>query len=114
VRQDSGEPRRLLVPVRVPVPAVIAARVEERAEELASLGLVASRFSPGEVVVRAVPDAAREVDPADVLRVALGADDVREAWADRLPVAEVPEDLLARVTALDLPLGPLVGRVELS
>ncbi|MEQ1569234.1 MAG: hypothetical protein ABMA64_26595, partial [Myxococcota bacterium] len=111
VELDVGEPRRLLVPQRVAVPAVIASKVEERAEALAALGLVVGRFSASEVVVRAVPECVADVDPAEVLRIALATDDPRGAWAERAPHAPVPDGLAELAHQLALPIGPVVSRV---
>jgi MutL C terminal dimerisation domain len=89
-------------------------QVEAQAEALAALGFVVARFSATEVVVRALPASVADVEPAEVLRVALAAPgDVRDAWAEKLPPAPVPEDLHVRAEILGLAVGPRVGEVKL-
>jgi DNA mismatch repair protein MutL len=94
----QGPPQRLLVPQRV---HVVAREIEmvEANDRLAELGLLVGRFSPNELAVRAVPLSLGDVDPADLLRVAIRAllegIDVREAWGRELPpVTPITADVL--------------------
>ena len=57
----------LLVPVVVDLPAMEAARLVEKAETLARLGLDIEAFGPGAVLVRAVPAALKNPDPTALL-----------------------------------------------
>lgn len=91
-RLAQGPPQRLLVPRRVPS-AQREIEIVEAADHLADLGLLVGRFSPGELAVRAIPPSLQDVDPVELLRVAIRAllegKDVRDAWGEQLP-AVVP------------------------
>jgi DNA mismatch repair protein MutL len=66
---ESGVKRQmLLLPEVVELEESAAARVAERAEELAELGLVVEAFGPGAVVVREVPALLGEVDVQGLIR----------------------------------------------
>jgi DNA mismatch repair protein MutL len=66
----------LLIPEVVELGADAAARLLERAEELAELGLVVEPFGGGAVAVREVPAVLGQVDPAGLIR------DVADELAD--------------------------------
>ena len=66
----------LLIPEVVDLGADAAARVLERAEELAELGLVIEPFGGGAVAVREVPAVLGQADPAGLIR------DVADELAD--------------------------------
>ncbi len=66
---ESGVKRQmLLLPEVVELEEAAAARLAERAAELAELGLVVEAFGPGAVVVREVPALLGEVDVAGLIR----------------------------------------------
>ncbi|MEM6928893.1 MAG: hypothetical protein AAF602_18280, partial [Myxococcota bacterium] len=65
---------------------------EARLEQWAELGLVADRFSPTELAVRSVPEALGDVDPSQLVEIALSVPDevdIRGAWIEALPAREV-------------------------
>ena len=80
----------LLIPEVVDLGADAAARVLERAEELAELGLVIEPFGGGAVAVREVPAVLGQADPAGLIR------DV----ADELADLGESESLKARIEAI--------------
>ncbi|MGR3716696.1 MAG: DNA mismatch repair endonuclease MutL, partial [Thermohalobaculum sp.] len=80
----------LLIPEVVELGAEAAARVLERAEELADLGLVVEPFGAGAVAVREVPAVLGQADPAGLVR------DV----ADELADLGESESLKARIEAI--------------
>lgn len=61
-------PQPLLLPVVVDLPPSDAARLVERAAELARLGLEIEGFGPGAIMVRAMPAVLGTADPAPMLR----------------------------------------------
>jgi len=80
----------LLIPEVVELGAEAAARVLERAEELAELGLIVEPFGAGAVAVREVPAVLGQADPAGLVR------DV----ADELADLGESESLKARIEAI--------------
>ena len=77
---DGGVARQaLLIPEVVELEPAEAERVAERAEELASLGLVIEPFGPGAVLVRETPALLGETDAAALVRDI--ADDLAEHGA---------------------------------
>ncbi|HEY1562663.1 MAG TPA: DNA mismatch repair endonuclease MutL [Caulobacteraceae bacterium] len=77
---DGGVARQaLLIPEVVELDPAEAERVAERAEELASLGLVIEPFGPGAVLVRETPALLGETDAAALVRDI--ADDLAEHGA---------------------------------
>ena len=97
-RKASGPPQRLLVPRRVPA-SQREIDLVTTADGLAELGLMVGRFSPAELAVRAVPSSLQDVDPVDLLKIAIRAlldgTDVRAAWGEQLPpVVPVSLDVL--------------------
>jgi DNA mismatch repair protein MutL len=110
----AGEGPRLVVPVRVTLPARDVAVVEVARDALEHLGLRVAVLSPTEVVVRSTPASLADAPAAALVHAAIGAlrrdGDVRRAWGEELPPAPV--------TAGALPPGPppddlRVGRVGL-
>ena len=77
----------LLLPVVVDVSPGEAARLLAEGASLRRLGLEIEPFGPGAVLVRAVPAALRDADPAAMLR------DLAEQFAE----SEAPEALEARL-----------------
>ena len=67
----------LLLPAVVDMPEPDCARLAERADELACLGLELERFGPGAILVRALPAALGAPEPAPLLR------DLAEEFADQ-------------------------------
>lgn len=66
---DRGVARQiLLIPDVIDLPADDVARIAERAEELAALGLVVEPFGPGAVAVRETPAMLGQVDAAALVR----------------------------------------------
>ncbi len=80
----------LLIPAVVDLPAADAARLADRAEELALLGLELEAFGPGAVMVRALPAALGTPDPGPLLR------DLADEFAD----ADEQTALSARLDAI--------------
>lgn len=80
----------LLVPVPVSVARHEADLVEDRAAELAAMGLEVDRRGPEQLVIRQVPALLRDADGAALLRdlvadlVEYGTSDRIEAWRNRL------------------------------
>ena len=96
--------RRLLVPAVMRWTEREVAATEALADALSEMGLDIARFSPTEVAVRAIPPSLAGADPEALVRIATDAlsrgADVREAWAKRLPPAEVEDDVLTLRTVL--------------
>jgi DNA mismatch repair protein MutL len=67
----------LLLPAVVDMPEADCARLAERADELACLGLELERFGPGAILVRALPATLGAPEPAPLLR------DLAEEFADQ-------------------------------
>ena len=66
---EGGAPRQaLLLPAVVDLPSADAARLLDRAPELALLGLEIESFGPGAVLVRALPAALGAPEPAPLIR----------------------------------------------
>ena len=66
---EGGAPRQpLLLPAVVDLASADAARLLDRSEELALLGLEIESFGPGAVLVRALPAALGAPDPAPLIR----------------------------------------------
>jgi DNA mismatch repair protein MutL len=111
--QASPGPR-LVVPVRVPLPARDVVVVEAALDALERLGLRVAVLSPTEVVVRGLPASLPDAPAADLLRAALDAMrrglDPRAVWGETLPPAPVSLGLLAGEA---LPLDLRIARVEL-
>ncbi|WP_295636710.1 DNA mismatch repair endonuclease MutL [Novosphingobium sp.] len=82
----------LLIPEVVDLDEVACDRIEEAATELAKFGLVAERFGPAAMLVRAVPAALGKGDPQALLRDV--ADDLAQNGAALL-VAERLDHVLA-------------------
>jgi DNA mismatch repair protein MutL len=80
----------LLIPAVVDLPAADAARLADRAEELALLGLELEAFGPGAVMVRALPAALGAPDPGPLLR----------DLADEFAEADEQTSLSARLDAI--------------
>jgi DNA mismatch repair protein MutL len=77
----------LLLPAVVDLPAADAARLADRADELAVLGLEIESFGPGAIMVRALPAALGAPDPGPLLRDLadeFGQDDEQTSLSNRL------------------------------
>jgi DNA mismatch repair protein MutL len=91
--ESDGVPRQgLLIPEVVELDEATVARLVERAEEFAELGLVLEGFGPGAVVVREVPAMLGEVDAAALVRDL--ADELAEL-GEALSLKERLEDVAA-------------------
>ncbi len=84
----------LLMPAVVDLPSAQAARLLERAEDLARLGLDIEAFGPGAVLVRSLPAALGAPEPAGLLR------DLAEEFAE-----------FGEATALDAKLDAVIARM---
>jgi DNA mismatch repair protein MutL len=115
LEDGGGEARRLMIPARIPLGASGLDRLAALEEALVAQGLVAGRFSASEAVIRAIPAGLVDVDPAEILRVALEHPaDPRSAWVRAFPPAEIGDaEALLRRAASHPPLGPVVGVLHL-
>ena len=82
----------LLIPAVVELDEPACDRLEDRAAEFAELGLALERFGPGALLVRALPGALKDADPAALLRDL--ADDLAQHGASLL-LGEKIEHVLA-------------------
>ncbi len=89
--------------IRLPQAQVEA--IDACSDELSAHGLDVARFSPTEIAVRAVPDSLIEVDPAELVEIALIAvkrgDDVRAAWGEGLSPAVLDGDVVALAALIE-------------
>jgi DNA mismatch repair protein MutL len=88
----AARSQALLLPEVVELEEVDCDRIEERAEELAKLGLALERFGPGAILVRAIPAALSRNDIAGLVRDI--ADDIAK-HGDALLLGEKLELVLA-------------------
>ena len=82
----------LLIPDVVELDEIVCDRLEDRIESFATLGLVIERFGPGAMLVRALPSALSNADPAALLTDL--ADDLAK-HGDSLLLGEKIEYILA-------------------
>lgn len=89
-----GPGRPLLVPAVVRLGEEALAEAEARGDLWRELGLVTDRFTGAELAIRSIPESLADVDPAELVRLALSVDadaEVRDVWAEALPVADVTD-----------------------
>lgn len=116
--RSTGAGRPLIVPVVLQWREIDVRAAEYYAEELSRAGIEAAPFSPIELAVRALPDAVRQADVDEVVKLALQAarrsSSIRTTWGNRLPALRVPEDLAAVSQLIEdardaeIPISPLV------
>ncbi|HHO51512.1 MAG TPA: DNA mismatch repair endonuclease MutL [Deltaproteobacteria bacterium] len=101
----SAPGRRLLAPAVIRLPQAQVEAIDACSDELSAHGLDVARFSPTEIAVRAVPNSLIEVDPAELVEIALIAvkrgEDVRAAWGEGLSPAVLDGDVVALAALIE-------------